>query len=221
MSVKPCCTSIIKCMRTCLSSPHLLYTVKCIGRKIFIYKAYCSSYESESQKSSNKNDNNQNITRNKACRNSHLAVDDKVQPPELRQQQAWDVGPLPSITEKNEAQSRLNQLRIWQIYHLNDKSQCYRVPFAVPLKAEWSCLNSKDAHKCSRNDYIIRYIYHALINALSAHVIHINLNMIFYTHVEHSPTKTIDIKYYKTTTTTKTHYKHRHTLTVAETGYWY
>ena len=40
-------------------------------------------------------------------------------------------------------------------------------------------------------------IYHALINALSAHKIHINLNMILYTHVEHSPTKTIYIKYYK------------------------
>ena len=34
------------------------------------------------------------------------------------------------------------------------------------------------------------YIYHALINALSAHMRHINLNMIFYTHVEHSSTKT-------------------------------
>ena len=44
---------------------------------------------------------------------------------------------------------------------------------------------------------IIMYIYHALINALSAHMIHINLNMKFYTHVEHSPTKTIYIKYYK------------------------
>ena len=45
---------------------------------------------------------------------------------------------------------------------------------------------------------IIIKIYHALINALSAHMIHINLNMIFYTHVEHSPrpTKTIYIKYY-------------------------
>ena len=41
------------------------------------------------------------------------------------------------------------------------------------------------------------YIYHALINALSAHMIHINLNVIFYTHVEHSPTETIYIKYYK------------------------
>jgi len=40
------------------------------------------------------------------------------------------------------------------------------------------------------------YIYHALIITLSAHMIHINLNMIFYTHVEHSPTKTIYIKYY-------------------------
>ena len=43
---------------------------------------------------------------------------------------------------------------------------------------------------------IIMYIYHALIKALSAHMIHINLNVIFYTHVEHSPTKTIYIKYY-------------------------
>ena len=53
---------------------------------------------------------------------------------------------------------------------------------------------------------IILYIYHALINALSAHMIHINLNMIFYTHVEHSPTKTIYIKYYlKTNKKTQTH----------------
>ena len=37
------------------------------------------------------------------------------------------------------------------------------------------------------------YIYHALINALSAHMKHINLNMIFYTYVEHSPTKTIKV----------------------------
>ena len=44
------------------------------------------------------------------------------------------------------------------------------------------------------------YIYHVLINALSAYMIHINLNMIFYTHVEHSPTKTIYIKYYKKST---------------------
>ena len=42
---------------------------------------------------------------------------------------------------------------------------------------------------------IIMYIYYALINALSAHMIHINLNMIFYIHVEYSPTKTIYIKY--------------------------
>ena len=73
------------------------------------------------------------------------------------------------------------------------------------------------------------YIYHALINALSAHMLHINLNMIFYTHVEHSPTETIYIKYYKIkikirTTNTHTHthtYTHTHslTLTVAESGY--
>ena len=34
------------------------------------------------------------------------------------------------------------------------------------------------------------YIYHALINALSANMIHINLNVIFYPHVEHGPTIT-------------------------------
>ena len=39
------------------------------------------------------------------------------------------------------------------------------------------------------------YIYHVLINALSTHMIDINLNMIFYTHVEHSSTKTIYVKY--------------------------
>ena len=48
------------------------------------------------------------------------------------------------------------------------------------------------------------YIYHALISALSAHMIHINLNMVFYTHVEHSPTETTDIKHY-TETHTHTH----------------
>ena len=70
------------------------------------------------------------------------------------------------------------------------------------------------------------YIYHVLINALSAHMKHINLNMIFYTHVEHSPTKTIYIKYYmeKQTNTHTTHtHTHTHTcthtMTVAKTGY--
>ena len=51
--------------------------------------------------------------------------------------------------------------------------------------------------KFNHNVYIITlimYIYHALINALSAHVIHIN-NTIFYTHVEHRSTKTIYIRY--------------------------
>ena len=37
---------------------------------------------------------------------------------------------------------------------------------------------------------ILMYIHRALINALSAHVIHTNLNMIFCTQAEHSPTKT-------------------------------
>ena len=55
---------------------------------------------------------------------------------------------------------------------------------------------------------IIMYIYHALINALRAHMIYVNLNMIFCTHVEHSPTKTIYVRHY---THTHTHTsKHAH-----------
>ena len=61
-------------------------------------------------------------------------------------------------------------------------------------------------------------IYYALINALSVHMIHINRNVIFYTHVEHSPTKTIYIKYYKIKIKIRTINTHTHTrtLTVAE-----
>ena len=53
------------------------------------------------------------------------------------------------------------------------------------------------------------YTYPALINALSAHIIHINLNTVLYTHVDHSPTKTVYIKYY----TEKQTYAHTHTHT--------
>ena len=50
------------------------------------------------------------------------------------------------------------------------------------------------------------YIYHALINALSANIIHININTIFYTHVEDIPTKTIyGRNYMETHTHTHTH----------------
>ena len=63
------------------------------------------------------------------------------------------------------------------------------------------------------------YIYHVLINALSAHMIHIDLNMIFYTHIVHSPTKTIYIKYYKKKTNKKKRTTNTHPLTVAETGF--
>ena len=58
---------------------------------------------------------------------------------------------------------------------------------------------------------IIMYIYHALISVLSTHTIHINLNTIFYTDIEHSPAKTIYIRYYMETHT------HTHTVTIAET----
>ena len=69
---------------------------------------------------------------------------------------------------------------------------------------------------------IIMYIYHALINTLSAHMMHIKLNTIFYTHVEHLPKQ---FTYYMEThaciqACTHAHV-HMHTVTVAGTGYWY
>ena len=67
---------------------------------------------------------------------------------------------------------------------------------------------------------IIMYIYHALINTLSAHMMHIKLNTIFYTHVEHLPKQ---FTYYMEThaciqACTHAHV-HMHTVTVAGTGY--
>ena len=66
---------------------------------------------------------------------------------------------------------------------------------------------------------IIMYIYHALINALSAHTIHINLNTIFCAHVEHSLTKTIYIWYYtETDTHTRTHNDYSRNLVLILVG---
>ena len=49
------------------------------------------------------------------------------------------------------------------------------------------------------------YIYHALINAQNVHIIHINLNTIFYTHVEDSPTNTVYTRHYIKITRTPAH----------------
>ena len=59
------------------------------------------------------------------------------------------------------------------------------------------------------------YIFHCvLINTLSAHIIHTNLDMIFYTHVEHSPIKNNLHKVTHTHTHTHTHsITHSHTQT--------
>ena len=64
---------------------------------------------------------------------------------------------------------------------------------------------------------IIMYIYHALINALSTRMIHINLNMILCTHVQHSPTKTIYIKYYQKNYSKNALQTHTHTHTHTHT----
>ena len=49
------------------------------------------------------------------------------------------------------------------------------------------------------------HIYYALIDALSAHMIYINLKTAFSTHVKHSPTKTVYIKYYLEKGNARTH----------------
>ena len=67
---------------------------------------------------------------------------------------------------------------------------------------------------------ITMYIYRALINALSAHMIYINLNMIFYTHVEHSRLKNYlhKVLYENTHTHARTHARsHIHTHTHTHT----
>ena len=64
---------------------------------------------------------------------------------------------------------------------------------------------------------IIMYIYHATINALSAHMIHINPNTIFYTHVERSHAKTIYIRYYIWKHTHAPTHPHTHTHTHTHT----
>jgi len=57
---------------------------------------------------------------------------------------------------------------------------------------EWYCCNTDSLGSFAFYLIIIRmYIYQELINALSTHMIHINLNTIFYTQAEHSPTETI------------------------------
>ena len=53
------------------------------------------------------------------------------------------------------------------------------------------CTRSAPVHKTAGiySPLIIMHMYDALINARCAHMIHINLNMIFCTHVEHTPTQ--------------------------------
>ena len=64
--------------------------------------------------------------------------------------------------------------------------------------------------------FLIMYIYRALINALIAHIIHINLNMIFYTHVEHSPIEnSLHKVVYGNTHIDKHTHSHTHTHTLS------
>ena len=59
------------------------------------------------------------------------------------------------------------QARLFLFKHINGRARVY----------VYMCVRER-----TRAYVIIMYIYHALINALSAHMIHINLNNIQYTH---------------------------------------
>ena len=72
--------------------------------------------------------------------------------------------------------------------HARTKNFFFKVRIHIPYK-----INGTSSNIIIITIIIIMYIYHAPINALSAHMIHVNLNMIFYTHAEHSPTKTLYI----------------------------
>ena len=96
---------------------------------------------------------------------------------------------------------------------LCDKGFFFFLPESTPwrqsLYGGCTAPNHPHTHKPCAVIMIIMYIYCALINAVSSHIIHINLNMIFYTHVEHSRIKFFYIKYY---TETRTHTQLRASL---------
>ena len=70
--------------------------------------------------------------------------------------------------------------------------------FEPPAAVAWL---KREREREREKKKIILYIYHALINALSVDIIHINLNTIFYMCIEDSPTKTIYIRDYMETHT--------------------
>ena len=76
------------------------------------------------------------------------------------------------------------------------KSQTFSVQQSLHSQQLINCYLQILHHLINIHIIKIMYIYHVLINDLSAHLIHINLNTVFYTHIEHSPTKTIYIRYY-------------------------
>ena len=77
------------------------------------------------------------------------------------------------------------------------------------------CASCMQIIKGSSALIIIMYLYHAFINTLSAHMIRINRNTIFYTHVEHLPKQsTICIIWKHTHAHTHAHTKHTHTHTL-------
>ena len=78
----------------------------------------------------------------------------------------------------------------------------------VRLRTKWLFEGEKNSNNNNNNNVHLSCAH----QRLSAHMIHINLHMIFYTHVEHSPTKTIYVKYYtkQTKNALQTH-THTHT----------
>ena len=74
------------------------------------------------------------------------------------------------------------------------------LPTYSPLTPTYSPLRHHKLNRSVKLLLLAMYIYHALINPLSVHMKHIDLNMIFlYTHgahMEHSPIKTTHTKHH-------------------------
>ena len=76
------------------------------------------------------------------------------------------------------------------VRHVNIQSQtCDKVTQGIIIR-NVGILSQRcgKSHRVQLLDVIIiMYVYHALINTLTAHMIDVNLNTIFYTCVEHLP----------------------------------
>ena len=105
--------------------------------------------------------------------------------------------------------------RLWHDAKITGPRQGVKNKVVFSTAATWDRLQSaNDCGVASRREedfqvviIIIMYSYYALSDGLSVYMMHINLNTLFYIHLEH-PTETICIKYYMKGEKTRNEFKH-------------